>query len=342
MNNKLSAVRASGFSLVELMIAMALSLILMGGVIGIFISSRQAYQTEDAMSRNQEAGRFSLGVLSPHIRSAGYTGCVNLNGNTPNVIAKPPPDEGFSIGTSVIGYEGGSSNAIRNTGIQWKQKQNNWLPNTDVLVISNGGGCAADLTKDMDAVTDDINIQISSDNNCNFKSGEALLITDCEAVDLFRATKVTTAGVISHAADTENDRANLSRAYKRNATVMKFFQSTYFIGTSQNNNPALFRKDLDGTSEELIDNVANMQIRYGVDTGVRDGKVDEYQTANSISDWSSVLTVRISLLVRSDNNAISEPQVVTFDGSDINSGNDADRRLRSIFSTTVSLRNRIH
>jgi type IV pilus assembly protein PilW len=338
MKRKPFGIRENGLTLVELMIAMALSLLLMGGAISIFISSKQAYQTEDAMSRNQEAGRLALGVLTPHIRSAGYTGCVNLKGITPNVIASPAPAGGFTIGTSILGYEGGSDNATQTPeNITWN-KTANWVRNTDVLVISYGGECGADLTSNMVAAS--ANVQISSSADCGFQAGEALLITDCEAADLFRATNVTN-GAIAHAS-TQNEPAELSRAYKKNATVMKFIQSTYFIGASENQPPALYRQDLDGATEELVDHVANMQIVYGVDTGDKDGEVDTYLKANAITDWSSVLSVQLSLLVRSDDHAISQPKSVTFDSNEINDRQTADKRLRSIFNASVSLRNRVH
>jgi hypothetical protein len=54
-----------------------------------------------------------------------------------------------------------------------------------------------------------------------------------------------------------------------------------------------------------------------------------------------VLSVRLSLLVRSDDNALSEAQTVTFNGTTINSGADTDKRLRSIFNSVVSIRNRL-
>jgi type IV pilus assembly protein PilW len=310
----------------------------MGGAIGIFVSSKQAYSTEDAMSRNQEAGRFAMSTLVMQIRAAGYSGCSILEDIIPNVIAEPAPTEGFVIASSILGYDGNNS-AASNAGDTWATPAN-WLPNTDVLIISNGGDCGADLTGNMGVVN--ANIQLSSAYGCGFQAGDALLITDCQTADLFRATNVSEGTIkttIAHsqAANTSN---NLSRAYQENATVLRFLQNTYFIGTSPNGNPALYRTDVNGDTEELVDNIADMQIEYGVDNGT-DGVVDAFRTASNISDWTSVLSVRLSLLVRSDDNALTEPQTVTFNGTAINSGTDTDKRLRSIFNSVVSIRNRL-
>lgn len=61
-----------GFSLVELMIALVLGLVLLGGVIQVFLSSRQTYSANEAMSRMQENGRFALEFMARSARLAGY------------------------------------------------------------------------------------------------------------------------------------------------------------------------------------------------------------------------------------------------------------------------------
>ena len=61
-----------GFTLVELMIAMALSLFLIGGVILIFLSTRSAATDTADLSRLQENIRFSSDFLVRDIRNAGF------------------------------------------------------------------------------------------------------------------------------------------------------------------------------------------------------------------------------------------------------------------------------
>src|SRR5262249_4071448 len=85
--------RTRGFSLVELMVAMAISLMLLGGVVAVFMSSRASYEATDQLSRIQETGRFALDEIARDVRSAGYVGCAraptylstSLNDNT-NVL----------------------------------------------------------------------------------------------------------------------------------------------------------------------------------------------------------------------------------------------------------------
>lgn len=78
-------IRQSGFSLIELMIAMTLSLMLLGAVIQVFLSSKLTSELSDDISRIQENGRFSLEFLSRDIRMAGYS-AVESHRETANVF----------------------------------------------------------------------------------------------------------------------------------------------------------------------------------------------------------------------------------------------------------------
>lgn len=61
-----------GFSLVEVLVALMISLFLIAGVIQLFIGSKQSYRFYDALSRIQENGRFALEAISRDIRMADY------------------------------------------------------------------------------------------------------------------------------------------------------------------------------------------------------------------------------------------------------------------------------
>jgi len=79
-----------------------------------------------------------------------------------------------------------------------------------------------------------------------------------------------------------------------------------------------------------------MRISYGIDTS-GDGSVDSTVTAASVANWDQVQTVQISLLLRSDNNALDQPQTYTFDGADTK---PTDRRIRKVFNATIAVRSR--
>lgn len=98
------------------------------------------------------------------------------------------------------------------------------------------------------------------------------------------------------------------------------------------NNPSL---------QPILEGVENMLIRYCSDRGAGVGCIlaNQMQT----SDWNRVRSIRISLLVRSnDNNLVQEPQPYQFDanGDGVEETiTPNDRFLRRIFTTTIALRN---
>ncbi|KAG1390382.1 hypothetical protein G6F59_015225 [Rhizopus arrhizus] len=67
----------AGLSLVELMVALVISLVLMLGVVQVFIASQTAARLSEGASRVQENARFALDFLERDIRMAGHMGCVN-------------------------------------------------------------------------------------------------------------------------------------------------------------------------------------------------------------------------------------------------------------------------
>ena len=61
-----------GFSLIELMAALAISFALLGGLVQVFLSNKQNYLFGEGIARLQENGRFALLLLGHGIRHAGF------------------------------------------------------------------------------------------------------------------------------------------------------------------------------------------------------------------------------------------------------------------------------
>lgn len=68
-----------GFTLVEIMLAVTLSLILIAGVIQVYLSSKTSFTVQNQLARLQENQRVSVEFLQRDIRQAGF----NVGGNTP-------------------------------------------------------------------------------------------------------------------------------------------------------------------------------------------------------------------------------------------------------------------
>lgn len=134
-----------GLSIVELMVALALGLLLMTGVIQVFLSSRQTYAANEAMGRMQENGRFALDFIARSARQAGYIepiykkdkplaivrpGCTGLPGTIPTTLCTT---QGAGGGSDSIGFvmqptvtDGARRDCLGNT-----------IANDDVLIINH-------------------------------------------------------------------------------------------------------------------------------------------------------------------------------------------------------------
>ncbi len=76
---------ASGLSLIEIMIALAIGSLLLIGLIQVFAASRTSSQLAEGMARSQENARFAMEFLQRDLRMAGHFGCVNDQSHLQNV-----------------------------------------------------------------------------------------------------------------------------------------------------------------------------------------------------------------------------------------------------------------
>jgi type IV pilus assembly protein PilW len=68
-----------GLSIVELMIALVLSLVVMFATTSIYVSNKQTYRFLDQYSMLQENGRFAIFFLREHISQAGFPRQANVD-----------------------------------------------------------------------------------------------------------------------------------------------------------------------------------------------------------------------------------------------------------------------
>ncbi|MFN2308476.1 MAG: PilW family protein [Gammaproteobacteria bacterium] len=351
----------TGLSLVEIMIAMVIGLILTAGVIQLFIGSKQTYRFQDGLSRTQENARFALEALNSDIRMAGNLGCTAFVQNVNTLLNAPPAS--FNPQAGIQGWEaagtapGNSFNLPAETAAVVDASGGSWstaggaildaatlsVPGSDILRIWRGDGRAGRI--DATSTTTGANIDIVTMEGIAFNDGDILLLSDCENADWVQmcggggCTPGNTATAILTRPGTDS-------------TVMRIQSYIYYVGKrndATDSPPGLFRRPLGvtggngaaaGAAEEVVEGVENMQVLYGVDTNAN-RIVDNYVTANNVSNWNNVVSVQIALLMRATERGddISGAATYTLAGTDANAAND--RRLRQIVSTTVTLRNRV-
>ena len=92
-----------------------------------------------------------------------------------------------------------------------------------------------------------------------------------------------------------------------------------------------------GSAQPIIENVESFQVLYGVDTDA-DGLVNLYLPSNSVSNFDTVLAIKIGILVASENNATPESIEQDFDVLG-EAFNVTDQRVRRLFQTTITIPN---
>jgi len=329
---------AGGFGLVELMIAVTIGLVLLLGIGYVFVGSQRTFRTQDDFSRIQESVRYALETVGVDVRMAGYAGCVNLAAIDPSnpagaipvgVIANNPPAVG--IGDALRGYVGATWTAPGTAPATW-------VSNTGVLHIIRASEAGVTLTGNLTPTN--ANVQITG-NPYNFVAGEALLVSNCETADLFRATTVSGGGTVTIAHSNAMNTANFTvNQYQNGAEVFRVVSTTYFIATNPAGNPALYRRPEGGAAEELVENVEDLVMRFGIDT-TNDFVVDSYVAPGGVTNWRQVLTARVSMVFRSNSNNVAtqvQPYVVEYTTV---TPPAADRRLRQVATATFGLRNRL-
>jgi len=65
-----------GLSLIELMIAITLSMFIVAAMISLFVNSKENYRMNENMSRLQENARFAVSFISRDVRMADYRACI--------------------------------------------------------------------------------------------------------------------------------------------------------------------------------------------------------------------------------------------------------------------------
>jgi type IV pilus assembly protein PilW len=336
--------RQSGFSLVELMVAMLLSLILLGGVLAIFASSRQTYETTDQLSRIQENGRFALDVIVRDLRGAGFTGCSKRSAYSSSL--RTPTSLLWNFERPIEGFDGQGSG---------------WLPNTldttvvispaaagDVLAIRlpRGEFEPQRLTTFMTAQSSPV--QIANVTPALINAGDVVQVADCQSRAVFQVSG-NVAGALAHAdvpaglTTPGNLSADLGAAFTEQSEVVAMRSVIYFLraGSTAGAGTSLWRRVSGATApEEVVEGVESLQFQYGEDTdGDNVIAVDEYRTANLVTDWNQVLSVRVALLVRSLSEYGNDADARAYQVLERNIPAPNDRRLRQIFTTTVTLRN---
>ncbi len=327
-----------GFTLVEIMVALAIGLFLTAGALQIFITTKGSNRIQENLSRMQENARFAMHFLTEDIRQAGFAGGIcggefdviqNAYNNLDATSASYAITHDFAAMVPISGAEG--------TG----------LNGSDSITVSRMAnlGIGFDLKSQMPTPAATLQVQASS----GIQQYSIALVTDCDKADIFEVTNIPASGAgasgndeVKHtggavAQGPGNKSGSLSTVYGTTSRLYilsgpkGYPMAMYDIQSDTAGVPGL-RKN----GDQLVANIENMQILYGEKLGNN----MHYVPANAAGlDIDNVVSVKVSLLVRSpDDNVASAPQTYTFNGM---TTTPTDRRLRKVYTSTITVRNQM-
>ncbi len=277
-----------GFTLVELLLAMALGLFLLAGVSTVYVSSKKTYNIRDQTSELDENARLALRTLKQHIEHAGYASTTGIL--VPNFI--------LPTGHTVIAATcaDGSSN-VRNAGIISASADN-----------ASVWGDTIGLTYMADAELD----------------------SDCSGSRLVQPPATTSACLPPDAVVRES----------------RYIYNSFSVGSTRTNamGDAIPELRCGGSrtimTQPWAEGIENIQFQYGVDNNA-DGAVDNYWNATAVQGagvWDDILAVRVGLLVRTVDPVFDRAVAENFQVLD-QVINTSDRYRRSVYTTTIRLKN---
>lgn len=282
----------SGLTLVELMIAVTLSLFLLGGLTAIFVNNSRSGSEIERANQQIENGRYAIQLLSDDLHNAGYLAEFDPRAlSTP--VAKPDPclwdldSLRSSLPLAIQAYDDGENAPSCLSDVR---------ANTDILVVRRASTC---------------------------EIGEV----DCDALvngaPYFQASGCTDATELSSSIVTnyyalDTNASALSRRKKDCATTAPLHQyrtHIYFVANNDKSGdgiPTLKRAELGATGftiVPLVEGVESLQIEYGIDevsavTGSPaffTADPDTYSACAGVACmnyWRNTVVAKINLLAR--------------------------------------------
>ena len=277
-----------GFSLVELMVGIALGLLLLIGLTTMFVASSRSFSETERASRQIENGRYALDLLSEDIRHAGFYG------------------EASSFGTAAVGTPPdpcSTTLATLQTALPVAIQGVDYVPGV------------ADPTGTLPSCVPD---HVNGTDILVLRSARTTSIPAANAVANGYYTQVSLCSTETTSFQLATSGFNLTQSDCTTASPIRQFQTRiYFISpcrlgtgtggacqTSDAALPTLKRVELGPTGwtlAPLVEGIEDMQLEYGLDTdSPPDGSANNFTASPAATGtaWASAVAIRVHLLAR--------------------------------------------
>lgn len=290
MKNHTRHKRYAGFTLVELMVSMAIGLLIVLALITLLINVNRNNSEMSKSNRQIENGRFAIQMLESDLIHGGFWGSLPYTVGTlpvfpvPTAVPGPCVMTGWDVdpyktnllGIPVQGFSNGSTLAACGvTGV---------LPSSDVLVVRHANTCEWG----------------SAGCDGGGDTGPHIQVSACRTV-VPPATAPEDPYVIDSATFPLLQKDCLTVEPKRR----KIVTNIYYVATS-NNLPTLMRialvNGVYATPQPLIEGIEAFRVEYGIDNVGGDGSADTYVSCPAagctLAQLADVVSVKVHVLSR--------------------------------------------
>ncbi|HUO44607.1 MAG TPA: PilW family protein [Burkholderiales bacterium] len=321
------AARQTGLSLVELMVGLTIGLFLTLGLFTLIANSSQSFKVQDDFSRMQENATAALRYMGDSIRMAGFVGYAQdpalINAASDGVAtttdcgsATNPPTANWALNMQVpiYGIPGSGAGALTQLTVHGVFPciiATNFQSYSPILVTRGAGGYRIPDPNNDGNLTDGLAEQPNYNTTIYVQSAPAKVLTGGFA------------GLLFYGNDFAALRASNQTPLQPNGSdsdIFEYHAHVYYIrpcsrpaaGTTCDGVtddagfpiPTLARQELVGsamTEVPLVEGVDLISFQYGIDNNPNpgDGVADIFTTTPAAGDWSNVVAVRVSVLVRS-------------------------------------------
>ncbi len=307
-----------GFTLVELMVAMAISLVVMGAIFLTFKSQQDSYIIQDQITATQQNLRAAMYMLTRDIQMAGYY----TNFDTATYTMDWDDLDGTNEIIRPLIY---ARNNVADGG------GDNIKDNTDVIVIvkaSSEGrrlGAGEDATAGIITLTSrDLDWDGDDDLNNTGKKYGILARENLSAAEFFE---------VDSAAGTITPPSGLTQNYDVDDWIFRADVIIYRVDENATN-PSLRRRNFgqdNGNYQVVAENIDNLQFQYLLSDGT--------WTNNPAGQEPNVRAVEISLLARTANTNRGYTDNNTYWMGGANVGPIGDAYRRKLLCSKVKTRN---
>lgn len=312
---------ARGHSLIEVLVALVIGLLVIGGAITAYVKASETYAATEAQSRLQENARYALGIIEADVRMANFWGLHNRADLVAvNASSTFPATCGATWVTDVAHFVAGYNNtyaascAASGGGAQ---------SNADVLIIRR-------------ASAQRIAPQSATVAAANRR--QVLIVTSRTAGEIFVPSQISNALPAGYATSDPAGQPFL-------ADTRQMLVNAYYVSRNSsvaNGYPALRRKTLiSGPAvgeEEVLPGIEDLQFTVGVDTS-GDGSADLYANVDALPAGGTPVSLRIWLRLRAEESDASFADNAVYAYADQSFAAPGDHYRRLLVTKTLQLRN---